>query len=74
MFVAIYHNISATHLYISDVTGTSYSLSLDYIVNTDATTRGAKFDVHLVIKQSHNTVSPCDITSIRSYSPPDLCL
>ncbi len=48
VLVGIYHNNITSHLYISDSTGTSYSLSLDYIVQSGGENGNPTFDVHLV--------------------------
>ncbi len=48
VLVGIYHNNITAHLYISDVTGTSYSLSLDFIITQGGEAGNPAFDVHLV--------------------------
>ena len=51
VFIAVYHDSNTTNLYISDETGTSYSLSLEYIVGPDLSSwavSNPKFDVYVV--------------------------
>lgn len=51
VFIAVYHDINSTHLYLSEVAGLNYTLSLNYIISPpeDEWQRGyPSFDMHVV--------------------------
>lgn len=60
MFIAVYHDINNTNLYLSEVEGLNYSLSLQYIISppeSDWTSGYPRFDVHVVRLFSASLVS-----------------
>ena len=51
VFIAVYHDINNTNLYLSEEEGLDYSLSLQYIISppeSDWLNRYPRFDVHVV--------------------------
>ena len=51
VFIAVYHSINSTNLYLSEEAGLKYSLSLEYIISPPESAWQARyptFDVHVV--------------------------
>ena len=51
VFIAVYHDINSTHLYLSEVEGLNYTLSLNYLLSppeSDWIDGYPGFDLHVV--------------------------
>lgn len=51
VFIAVYHDINSTHLYLSEVEGLNYTLSLNYIISppeNEWQNGYPSFDMHVV--------------------------
>ena len=58
VFIAVFHDLNSTHLYLSEQEGLNYTLSLNYIISPpeeDWINSYPQFDVHVVCTEWHGS-------------------